>query len=378
MDLMKIGKKYDCLLLAQMKKIVLLLLVFLLFSSFSEIFNSVSASTVDNSWATKSNMPTARGFLGIAVVNCKIYAIGGNGPIGVNEEYDPSTDMWTSRAPMPIPYQSFAIAVCQGKVYCIGGLHGAVGALNQVYDPLTDSWQSKASMPTGRYGAQAQTIDNKVYVIGGVRLLGYTEGYEQLNVTEVYDPSSDTWTTKAPMPNSDGYVSAVIGSDMYTIGSKTQIYDPKTDTWSATTAPPIGIGLGANGISAVAASTTGLMAPKRIYVYNGTYLQVYDPQSESWTFASAPPTSRQYLGIGNVNDTLYFIGGMTNDPSGLPWYPMFLHTNEQYTPVDYGTLQGPSSSQQAAVFSILLIAVPVAVISLVAIGIALYIKKHKR
>jgi N-acetylneuraminic acid mutarotase len=296
------------------------------------------AAAAENSWTTKAPMPTARGYLQVAVANGKIYAIGGSGPIGVNEEYDPATDTWTTKASMPDPQQSFAMAVCQGKIYCIGGMptgfSGASGA-NKVYDPATDSWETKAPMPTERYGLQAQVVNDKIYLIGGRRLLGHNLGFEELNVTEVYDPASDTWSTGASMPNSASYVSAMVGDKVFVIGSSTQIYNPKTDTWSVGTPPPEKIILGVNGESAAAAATTGTMAPKRIYVYDGSSLQVYNPQNDSWTFGSAPPTSRQYLGIAVVNDLLYFIGGFTYTPPGF--FNDFA-TNEQYTPFGYGSI----------------------------------------
>lgn len=283
-------------------------------------------------------MPTARGYLEVASANDRIYAIGGSGPIGANEEYNPATDNWTIKSPMPDPKQSFATAVYQGKIYCIGGMptvfSGASGE-TKVYSPETNSWESKTSMPTGRYGLQAQVVDDKIYLIGGRTLSGYNEGYEELNVTEVYDPESDTWSTAASMPNKEGYVSAVVDGKIFVIGSTTQIYDPKTDTWTTGASPPEKIVSGTNGESATAAATTGVMAPKRIYVYNGASLQIYDPQTDSWTFGTAPPTSRQYLGIGVIDDLLYFIGGFNYTSPGI--YTDYA-TNEQYTPISYGNL----------------------------------------
>ena len=43
-------------------------------------------------------------------------------------------------------------------------------------------------------------------------------------------------------------------------------------------------------------------------------LQVYDPETDSWTFGANMPTYRISLGFALVNDTLYAIGGMTYEP----------------------------------------------------------------
>lgn len=55
-------------------------------------FPAIKAQNEQSSWTTLTPMPTARGGLGVAVVNGKIYVIGGlngNEPVNNNEQYDP-------------------------------------------------------------------------------------------------------------------------------------------------------------------------------------------------------------------------------------------------------------------------------------------------
>jgi hypothetical protein len=328
--------------------------------------------SAEDSWVSKTEMPTARGYLQAAVVNGKIYAIGGSGPIGTNEEYDPETDTWTAKTPKPTPEQSYAIAVVRNKIYCIGGLPCEPTGVNEVYDPATDSWETKADMPTARYGLQANVVNGKIYCMGGARTLGYNQGVEELNVTEVYDPATDKWTTKSPMLSPAGYVSAVIDNKIYVIGPEhTQIYNPETDKWSTASSPSSSITAGGdNGNAAAAAATTGAMAPKRIYVYDAPSLQVYDPVSDSWSFGTSPPTnSRKYLAIAVVDDLLYFIGGFNFRPPG---FYDFYAENEQYTPFGYGT---PDSSYGGNEL-LLLVTVAVAVVVLVGAGLIVYFRKR--
>jgi N-acetylneuraminic acid mutarotase len=367
---------------------LVLVLVFLTASCII-VAKPVSGTVQENSWVEKAPMPTARGYLDVAVVNGKIYAIGGSGPIGTNEEYDPATDVWTTKSPMPTPEQSFAIAVFQEKIYCIGGLPYGNTGVNEVYDPATDSWETKAAMPTARYGLQANVVNGKMYCMGGVIELGYNRDAgelitQEVNTTEVYDPSTDTWTTKAAMPNPEGYVSAVVDSKIYIISpGLTQIYDPATDTWSTGSPPPVDITPphvdlpieGANNLAATAAATTGTMAPKRIYVYDGNTLQIYDPKTDSWTNGTAAPTSRQYLGIGVVEDKLYFIGGMSWVNPNLGLYCVFYATNEQYTPLGYGTI--PPESQQEPFPTVPVAAASMVSAAVACVGIILYLRKHK-
>lgn len=164
-----------------------------------------SHGATGNSWTPKAPMQVARGGLGVAVVNGKIYAIGGStqtgswlegfsgGVVGTNEEYDSATDRWTFKKPMPTPRKDFGTAVWQNKIYCIGGYNGKgdnIGA-NEVYDPATDTWVTKSSMPTARSGLQANTLDGKIYLTGGL---------PNRTLNEVYDPATDSWETKAHMP----------------------------------------------------------------------------------------------------------------------------------------------------------------------------------
>jgi len=347
------------------KSAALLLVLVFLTASFVYVTRPVVAVSED-SWVSKAQMPTARAYLRVATVNETIYALGN----GLNEAYNPATDNWTTKASMPDSQSLFAIAACQGKIYCIGGQPtGFTGAsdVNRVYDPETDSWQTKASMPTARYGSQAEVVDDKIYLIGGRRSIGYNLGTEGLYVTEVYNPASDTWSTGSPMLNSEDCVAAMVDSKIYLIGETTQIYNPKTDTWSVGAPPPEKI---IYADSAAAAATTGTMAPKRIYVYNGASLQIYDPKADSWTNGTAPSTSRQALAIGTVDDKLYFIGGMSYPISGFGLYYVFHATNEQYTPVGYGTLPEPFPTVLVATASGLSVAV-------VAVGLLVYFKKRK-
>jgi len=150
------------------KGIALLLVLAFLTASFVIAAKPVSAAApVENSWVSKAPMHVARSDLRVAVVNGKIYAIGGNtqnGVVGVNEVYDPATDTWTMKTPMPTPRVYFASAVYQNKIYCIGGIPDSA---NAIYDPSTDNWTTKAPMPIPVYAHMSAVIDHKIYILAG-------------------------------------------------------------------------------------------------------------------------------------------------------------------------------------------------------------------
>jgi N-acetylneuraminic acid mutarotase len=317
-------------------KSIALLLVFLSVLSLC-IFKVQPASAAEDSWVTKESLPTARSGLGVAVVNGKIYAIGGDGGSNVTEEYNPVTNTWTTKTAMPTGRSRFGIAVYQNKIYVMGGATAnGFTAANEVYDPLTDTWETKTPLPKGsRAELTTSVVNGKIYAVGG-----YFFGLYRVssNVLEVYDPETDTWTTKTPMPTAVySCSSAVVDNKMYVIensfdtrvGSLNQIYDAENDSWSYGRSIPVGV------IGAVAAATTAVFAPKKIYVIGGDAAsnssnQVYNPENDTWSIGAQLPSSRSYLGVAVVDDVLYAIGGRSIDGVSLD-------ANEQYTPLAYGT-----------------------------------------
>ena len=151
--------------------------------------------------------------LGVAVVNEKIYALGGASaggpPVGANEIYDPATDSWTIKAPMPIPRMGFGTAVWQDKIYVMGGGSN----VTEVYDPAFDTWETRAQQPftiaADVYPMTAGIVEGKIWLIyvntTQVRNPdSYPNGTLLPNpfpiVIQIYDPTMDNWTIKVPSP----------------------------------------------------------------------------------------------------------------------------------------------------------------------------------
>ena len=274
---------------------------------------AIKAGEIDT-WITGlANMPTGRYSLTSAVVDGKIYCIGGREssfPYSNKVEvYDPKTDTWETKANIPTRRERLTSAVVDGKIYCIGGFHNVETNKVEVYDPETDTWEAKANMPTGRYALTSAVVDGKIYCIGG-------DNFSILNTVEVYDPATDTWETKANIPTSrSGLTSAVVNGKIYCIGghgkylsyfNTVEVYDPKTDTWETKTSMPT-----------VRSDLTSAVVNEKIYCIGGyndssPYLntvEVYDPETDTWETKTSMPTARNYLTSGVVNGKIYCIGG---------------------------------------------------------------------
>ena len=201
-----------------MKKTILLIFVLAL--------NQVSMTLAEeDTWTTKTDMPTARSYLSASVVDGKIYVIGGlsNQSIALPtvEMYDPATNTWEQKTDMPTARMNLSTCVVDGKIYAMGGLPGTEGlaySTVEEYDPATDTWTRKADMPTAKNGFGACVFDNKIYTMGGhgMEPAGSTAGFTTL---EVYDPVTDSWTRKANMPSPrTGLSASEVGGIIYAIG----------------------------------------------------------------------------------------------------------------------------------------------------------------
>ena len=331
-----------------MKKPSCLLVLLLLFSVVLSALLTPLVWATEDWWTTMEPMPTSRSSLGVAVVNGKIYAIGGV-QSDINEEYDPAKNSWTTKMPMPTARGDFAIAVLQDRIYAIGGLTRSgqwtaeLTGVNEVYDPATDSWATKKSIPVPKAGLSANVVEGKIYLIGGFTQLANSTVKTTSDETLVYDPIDDSWTTKTPIPTATlDYATAVVDDKIYVISgtsraysdslvNPTQIYDPKTDTWSQGAPIPYPIQ------QAAAGATTGLGAPKAIYViggFTGFYWptnknQVYDPEKDTWSSGADMITPSFGLDATVVDDQLYAIGGCPGYLQGST------ATVEKYTPADY-------------------------------------------
>jgi len=202
-----------------------------------------------NTWSERAPLPTPRSYLAAGVVNGLLYAVGGLGQgfsaVATVEAYDPVANAWSTRAALPEANMGMAAGVVNGILYVTGGANGPSAAL-YAYDPSTDSWSARAPLPAVRVIGGAGVVGGNLYIVGGL-IDGATLGTNVL----AYNPATNSWSAKAPIPTPRGYFAAgVVNGLIYAVGGVTfqnnasvtvasvEAYDPTTDCWTVKTPMP--------------------------------------------------------------------------------------------------------------------------------------------
>ncbi|MBN1505396.1 MAG: hypothetical protein JW955_01050 [Sedimentisphaerales bacterium] len=128
------------------------------------------------------------------------------------------------RADMPRGRGVMSCSAVDGIIYAIGGTHtGGTGVDRAVptveaYDPTTDTWTAKAPMLTARCSFSTCVVNGTIYAIGGC-----SNAYDssELSSVEAYDPATDTWTKMPDMQvRRKALASAAVNGKIYAIGGQ--------------------------------------------------------------------------------------------------------------------------------------------------------------
>jgi N-acetylneuraminic acid mutarotase len=136
-------------------------------------------------------MPTGREHLAAVNIDTTLYVVGGRvQPFPYKnkaalETYDTVTQTWTQLTAMPTARGGLGAAVLDGKLYAFGGEFPAVYDTVEEYDPTTQAWRRMKDMPTPRHGVAAVTLNGWISVVGGGRMLGSGSS----NVNEAFKPN---------------------------------------------------------------------------------------------------------------------------------------------------------------------------------------------
>lgn len=267
------------------------------------------ARAQEGEWKILAHMPDGRQELATAVLNGKVFAIGGldeTQPIGrptntVNI-YNVATDTWTPGPPLPIVNHHNAAATAAGKLYAFGGQ----STLTFLYDPETNSWIQVATMPLGQsLTPAAGVINDKIYVAGG---------NPNGSLLQIYDPATNHWSTGASMTFNRGHhtAGAVINGKFYVVSGRgpgaqkaLEVYDPQTNSWTRLA----DAGIHRSGIAAAAVNG-------ELFVFGGEEggvhkeVEVYNPGTNSWRRIQPDwPIPRHGIWASVIGNKIYIPGG---------------------------------------------------------------------
>lgn len=288
-----------------------------------------TAQTLLRSWQTGTwfqvaPLPTPIRAGHAAVLNGKIYYIGGNvgidTPVGSTHIYDQWSDSWSAGPAMPTARNWGAVAVLPDRIHIVGGVNAnepfSVDSrlfVNEAFIPGQNTWQTYAPMNFARGGAPADTVDGRFYVIGGSR------GPLALDSVEVYDPSADSWASVPSLP-APLLVPSVgsIGGKLYVAGGEGRpccpsladllIFDPDAGTW--TPGPPM---------STARAYAASVVVDGKLVVIGGrssfgdilSEVEVFDPIAGAWSASMSIPVRLRDASAVVLDGVIYLLGGQT-------------------------------------------------------------------
>src|SRR4030042_1714092 len=157
------------------------LVTFWLFISVTSDSSSRTAASSSSAkaWQQKAGIPEPRKFEGAVSIDGKIYCVTSGDDTGHDGgriyAYEPSTDTWTRKSRVRIARHSSGFGSLGDRVYAISGaledrLATAAPALTpafEEYDPATDAWTARAPIPRPRLFATGAGVAGKLSAIGG-------------------------------------------------------------------------------------------------------------------------------------------------------------------------------------------------------------------
>jgi N-acetylneuraminic acid mutarotase len=177
-----------------------------------------------------------------------------------------------------------ASAIAIGKtIYVVGG--APPGNLHRLvaYNTQTHEFSDPTRLPTGLNHVQAATHDGKLYLAGG-----YLNGENPTSNFWQWDPKANKWTQLPPLPQPTAAGSSVVvGDKLYVAGGAPQTFNVP---------PPI--------------------APY-------ADLQIYDFETERWSFGPEMPDPRHHTGGATVDGMLYVAGGRGEEDHSLSTFERY-------------------------------------------------------
>ena len=304
------------------------------------------ASVPEGTWSSAPSLAGPRAFHTATLLpNGRVLVVGGSGvsvsapsrykSLAGAELYDPKTRIWSAAGTLSTARWLHTATLLQnGKVLLVGGtssdpnsVPGRFQSLTsaELYDPQTNRWAPAAKMLTARCLQSATLLaDGRVLVAGGYQSLSETSG-RVLATAEVYDPTSDRWTSVGSMPGpaaeqgasllADDRVLVMGGavgdwnSPRLPVPQRTAaIYDPASGSWSRAESMHF---------TRIRPSSSVLPDGRVLVVgdagFNEQTAEVYDSGAGRWSLVNKPAVGHSEAVAAELNNGNVLVAGGTGE-----------------------------------------------------------------
>ncbi len=198
-----------------------------------------------NTWSQEADLPLPVDHTMAAGYRGRVYVAGGYGPgrARLMTLFAFTGDGWTRLAPMPEERAAGGAAIVNGKLYVVGGTTaetiGGPSILAKtmlVYDIARDRWASRRG-PTPREHLGVTSLGGKIYAVAG-----RTAGFDtNMRMVEVFNPRTGRWSQLPRVPGRRGGTGAAgTGRWIVSVGGEATSgtirtvyrYDVKRRRWS--------------------------------------------------------------------------------------------------------------------------------------------------
>jgi hypothetical protein len=174
--------------------------------------------TASGLWLPVAALPLPRAAHGAAVVDGKVYLVGGftSGFVLTPEVdvYDAGANTWTRAPDLPTPRDHLLVLPLEGKVWAVGGETGGHDKNVATVEELEPSkgWTAAPELPRPRGSLSGGALDGHIVAVGG------QDPQRTFDDADIFDPASARWSALPPMPTArHGFGAVVVGERLFVL-----------------------------------------------------------------------------------------------------------------------------------------------------------------